>query len=314
MGKLYENVKFLNYLKNNLDDLRIDSNIKEKLLAVEKIKRSFPEHSHFIDPIVSYLQSLEKQELAYGKNISDQISNVEKLIDQTAYEMVNVLGYAETFDEIHFGAPHKSFDLIITSEIRSIIEAKITGHCDWHFPALNINPTDKTWIDAMVAADPLYLTHNNIRLVKNMISSYPELYQNRLRLYETQNRNFSKLPQNQFSFIFCWNSFNYLNLEKIEKYLIQCWDLLRPGGVFLFSYSNCDLEIIAVRAELGLCAYCNSRWISDVSKKIGFEIIRLCDLPTGDDFNTHVSFVELKKPGILKTVKASQAMAQIISK
>ena len=75
----------------------------------------------------------------------------------------------------------------------------------------------------MVAGDPLYLTHSNIVIVKDMIKEYPELYQNRLRLYEIVDRDFSKLPQAQFGFVLCWDNFNHLSLDKIEKYIREVW-------------------------------------------------------------------------------------------
>jgi hypothetical protein len=48
--------------------------------------------------------------------------------------------------------------------------------------------------------------------------------------------------------------------------------------------------------------------------EIGYEITALYDDETGDVFNTHISWANIKKPGNLKTVKAAQAMAQIITK
>jgi hypothetical protein len=67
-------------------------------------------------------------------------------------------------------------------------------------------------------------------------------------------------------------------------------------------------------AENWACSYSNLRWLIKLLKEIGYEITALHDDETGDAFNTHISWVEIKKPGDLKTVKAAQAMAQIIVK
>jgi hypothetical protein len=48
--------------------------------------------------------------------------------------------------------------------------------------------------------------------------------------------------------------------------------------------------------------------------EIGFEITSLRNAVTNDAFNTHISWVVIRKPGNLKTVKAAQAMAEIIVK
>ena len=166
----------------------------------------------------------------------------------------------------------------------------------------------------MVAADPLYLTHISIPAIMDLIKEYPELYQRRLRIYAIEDRNFSILPQEQFSFVLCWDMFNYLSADKIEQYLKEVFRLLRPGGHFVFSYNNCDLEGPALAAELQAASFVTARWLVKLCDEIGYEINELHDVETGDAFNTHVSWVEIKKPGNLRTVKAAQALAQIIPK
>jgi SAM-dependent methyltransferase len=151
-------------------------------------------------------------------------------------------------------------------------------------------------------------------MVKDMIKEYPELYQNRLRLYEIVDRNFSKLPMAQFGFVLCWDNFNHLSLDKVEKYIREVWKLLRPGGSFIFNYNNCDFESPAYRAECHAGSYASASWLTKLLNAIGYEITALHDDETGDAFNTHISWIEIKKPGDLKTVKAAQAIAQIIAK
>jgi SAM-dependent methyltransferase len=207
-----------------------------------------------------------------------------------------------------------SNNLIISAELEAKIISKITEYSNLRYPALQINPRSKKWIDPMVAGDPLYLTYCYIDIIKEIIKSYPELYQNRLRLYEIKDRDFSTLPQAQFSLVVCWDYLNYLSIDKIEKYIREVWKLLRPGGHFIFSYNNCDLKGSALMAENWACSYSNLRWLIKLLKEIGYEITALHDDETGDAFNTHISWVEIKKPGDLKTVKAAQAMAQIIVK
>jgi SAM-dependent methyltransferase len=46
----------------------------------------------------------------------------------------------------------------------------------------------------------------------------------------------------QFGIVLCWDNFNHLSLDKIEKYIREVWKLLRPGGCFIFNYNNCDFE------------------------------------------------------------------------
>ena len=215
--------------------------------------------------------------------------------------------YRDRFSENHIFR-----NLTLSIELQSWVESKITRHSDWHYPALQITPRSKKWIDPMVAADPLYLTHISIPAIMDLIKDYPELYQRRLRIYAIEDRNFSILPQDQFSFVLCWDMFNYLSADKIEQYLKEVFQLLRPGGHFVFSYNNCDLEGPALAAELQAASFVTARWLVKLCDEIGYEINELHDFETGDAFTTHISWVEIKKPGNLRTVKAAQALAQII--
>jgi SAM-dependent methyltransferase len=313
MGKLYDLVEFRNELVQQLDSLRVDTVIHSRIDLLKKIKRKFPDQAEYVNrKIIEYL-TLVDQSTRIIAEFDEKFSELNQEIDNTAISMFNNDDYYNAFQEKNIQGPHFQ-ELIVTDNISSHLESKITQYSNWHYPALQINPRRKKWIDSMVAGDPLYLTHFDINLVRELIQTYPSLYQSRLRLYEINEGNFSVLPQAQFGFVLCWDNFNYFSLIEIEKYIREVWKLLRPGGHFIFSYSNCDLEGPALRAENWACGYSNLRWLTKLLKEIGYEITALHDDETGDAFNTHTSWADIKKPGDLKTVKAAQAMGQILSK
>ena len=307
MGKLHDLVEFRNYLLDNLDNFNLS--IQDKIELVNKTKNIFPERSDYLDEKINAYLKVGIQ----GKKIIDEINaNISQLnveIDNTADLMFNNEEYRDQFSENNIFR-----NLTLSIELQSWVESRITCGCDWHYPALQITPRSKKWIDLMVAGDPLYLTHSNIVMVNDMIKEYPGLYQTRLRLYEIANRDFSKLPQAQFGFVLCWDNFNYLSLDRIEKYIREVWKLLRPGGSFIFSYNNCDFKGPAGRAECHTSSYTSARWLTKLLNAIGYEITALHDYETGDAFNTHISWADIKKPGDLKTVKAAQAMGQVLTK
>ena len=314
MGKLHDLVEFRNYLMGQLDHLSLEKPIQDKVETVGKIKKLFPQHADFCDLTIKDYLSLTQQNQTVINSIHEEISRRDSEIDIMSTSMFNNDVYRYMMSESKIQGEQFANNLIISAELEAEIISKITEYSNLRYPALQFNPRSKKWIDPMVASDPLYLTHYNIDLVKELIKPYPGLYQNRLRLYEIADRDFSTLPQAQFSLVLCWDYFNYLSIEKVEKYIRQAWNLLRPGGCFMFSYSNCDLAGLALRAESWACAYANLRWLKKLCNEIGYEISELKDFETGDAFNTHVSLAIVKKPGILTTVKAAQAMAEIIHK
>jgi hypothetical protein len=314
MGKLYDLVEFRNYLIDQFDNFSLDNSIRVKFDLFEKTKKIFPQYENYIDTKIKEYLDIQEKNQQFLDSINHQISILNTEIDNMAIKIFSSKEYLNFFHEDQIQEPMFNKKLIISTELETIISAKITEYSDWHYPALQINPRNKKWIDYMVAADPLYLTHSVIDVVSTLITSFPGLYQNRLRLYEIKDRNFSKLPYEQFSFVLCWDYFNYLSMEKIEKYIREVWLLLRPGGRFIFSYTNGDLVGSVLQAESLSCAYSNSRWMKSLCQNIGYEISSFNDYVTGDALNTHVSWIEIKKPGQLKTIKLAQSMAQIIPK
>lgn len=314
MGKLYDLVEFRNYLVDQLDNLSLDKSIKEKIEFIEKTKRVFSRQTSYCDSILKDLMLLGEKNQELIDKLQQKISDIDSELDTLSESNFKNDEYRKKFNEQNLQGPDFQNSLIISVELESIIKSKITEYSDWHYPALQINPRSKKWIDPMVAGDPLYLTHYDINLIKEIISGYPDLYQNRLRLYQIVDRDFSDLPLAQFSFVLCWDYFNYLSFDFVEKYIREVWKLLRPGGRFMFSYTNCDISGPALRAESLACGYACSRWIQKLCTEIGYDINELQDFETDDAFNTHVSWAILKKPGNLSTIKASQAIAEIVIK
>jgi len=152
-----------------------------------------------------------------------------------------------------------------------------------------------------------------MNIIKNLIDSYPTLYQSRLRLYEIKDIDFSILPQEQFGFILCWDTFDYLSFEKIKQYVKEVFKLLRPGGKFIFSYNNCDIETSAGNFEEFFTGWGTTKLLTDLFDEIGYELIEFKNIKINES-NQYISWAEVCKPGILKTVKAHQAIAQILEK
>ena len=67
-------------------------------------------------------------------------------------------------------------------------------------------------------------------------------------------------------------------------------------------------------AESRDISYAQDDLLKNLCLNIGYEIIDFKDIPLKEKWYTHASWAEIRKPGVLKTVKAAQAMAQILSK
>jgi len=310
MATLRELVKFRNDLAASVEHLQLDSAVNEKIAELTKVKKLNP-NIDYNDQIDSYMQEFSQLIDANQQTINkikDTIAAVTLDIDQLAKSLF------DTDDQKNNFTSDRVTQLLELDEERTdYIVSRIGSYSDWLYPSLIIYPREKKWLmSTIVASDPLYLVQHSSIELNNLIDDFSEIYKNRLRCYDTNN--FSKLPQEQFRFVLLWDFLNYISVDQFEFYLREMFKLIRPGGSCMFSYNNCDLIGSANLAELDCSSYANSKIVESLAKHIGFEITRFEDLATGDALTTHVSWVELRKPGTLTTVKAHQAMAKIIEK
>ena len=194
----------------------------------------------------------------------------------------------------------------ISDEVQAEVLAKIQLYTSWRFPALEIGCRDGEWTKHLVAADPLYIVDHYREFTESATKDFSETYRRRIRVYLTQGYDMSALPQNQMGFIFCWNFLNYCSLDTIKEYLKEIKNLLRPGGTFMFSYNDGDRPGGAGMAENFFMSYMPRSMLIPLCESLGYEIAN--DVARDQS----VSWLEIRKPGTLETVKAHQVLGQIL--
>jgi hypothetical protein len=188
-----------------------------------------------------------------------------------------------------------------------VLLSRIFLYNSWKYPALEIGCRDGTWTKHLVGFDPLYITDHFETFLTSAASQFLPAYQARLRKYIIHDFSIKNLPIGQFGFIFSFNYFNYLSLDTIKQYLIQSMQWLRPGGTILFTYNNADLSASAGLCENYFMSYVPKSMLVPLAESLGFRIA------ADFDFAPSTSWIELQKPGELKTVKAHQALGEIKS-
>lgn len=309
MHKFSELVKFRNDLAASVKHLQLKSAVEEKISELTKLKKLNPGfvYNEQIDEYIHEFAQLIHLNKQIIEKIQRQIDSIDLEIDQLAKMLFDTEHQRQAFTLDLLPAENPKFN----QDTDDYIITRIGSYCNWKYPGAVVYPREQKWVLAMVANDPLYIVeHNHVELA-DLIEGFNEVYVNRLRCY---TNGFISLPKQQFSFVLLWNVLNYISVDRFEYYIKQAYELLRPGGTFMFSYNNTDIEQSAVLAELDINSYANARIIKTLAKKIGFEIFKFEDLPTGDSMLAYASWVELRKPGELTTIKAHQALAQILGK
>ncbi len=198
----------------------------------------------------------------------------------------------------------------IDDESNIALRARLRNLSDWHCPGMIIRPGLENFIEDLVPLDPLYLVDTHEELLKPSVSQFTMEYQRRLREYIIDDRGrypiFWQLPTNQFGFVFAYNYFNYRPMKVIQQYLTELYDKLRPGGTLIMTYNNCDRAQGVGLSERHFMCYTPRRMIVQYAESVGFELERSHDA-LGD-----LSWLELRKPGEITSMRGGQTLAKII--
>jgi SAM-dependent methyltransferase len=280
---------------------------------------NIPMHINYKDSIgknISNLDLIEHTLSEIKENIHSQIQEIDREITERTQDYL-ARGYmiGGYYGSNSSDVPTERNDRIlhINDETRSRIIVRLRSYTDWHYPGLEIGPGDGVWTEHMVACDPLYLVDVHKEFIDNTLDKFNHFYRNRLRPYLLKSHtgpesfDLGVLPQNQFGFVFAWNVFNYLPLAETRAYLTSIYNVLRPGGVAMFSYNNCDIPQMVEYVEQGYRSWMPSKLLIDTCKELGFEVI------TTSSTELTVHWIEIKKPGELKTIKAHQTMGKILN-
>ena len=302
--------------KNIIDQLTV-SNIAETALAgidsiVEIIKRAQL-------PINEQLEDLDTSKFVID-NVLFNFENTIEYIKTSALHAIEAheKEYFEQSQGLYENMQHEEVDYILTrtkpmqNKTQELIDARSRLYTDWKFPGMIIRPACETHVGNLVALDPLYMVDTHFDLLLPALRSFTPEYQARVRQYVikeyTKSPIFKDLPRDQFGFVFSHNYFQYKPISIIKNYITEVFDLLRPGGVFGFTYNDCDFAHAVALTERHFHCYTPGRLIKQYALDSGFDII----YEHHADENIH--WLELQRPGNKESLRGGQALASIISK
>lgn len=201
---------------------------------------------------------------------------------------------------------------VLAAEHDNIIRARIKNFSNSLHPGMIIRPGLETFIQDMVSFDPLYLVDRSEGMLFPSTFEFPEQYRRRLRPYIVDEYDsapiLGKLPDNQFAMCLAYNFFNFKPIPVIERYLIEMFAKLKPGGRLMMTFNDCDNEKAVRLAENYYACYTPGRMVKEIAQRIGYEIYFVWN-DGGPS-----TWIELQKPGTLTTLRGGQALAKVVHK
>jgi SAM-dependent methyltransferase len=194
----------------------------------------------------------------------------------------------------------------------TFLRTRLGMYADWHYAGMIIRPGTAPFINDMVAYDPLYIVDLNHEFMLPALSSFNQTYQNRLRSYTIKEYFdcdiFTSIPEEQFGMIFAYDFLNHRPFEMIKKYFHEVYKKLKPGGMFIFTFNDCDRVAGVELVEKYFASYTPGYLIRDLALSMGYEIVY-----SYNDGGPS-TWLELKRPGVLESLKGGQTLGKIIPK
>lgn len=257
------------------------------------------------------------------KTVEHNILTIESLVNELKDKIIGTIEnleltqLASTERWYHDEQPTETHSYILQRRMKIddasnfLLQSRLKLFTDWRLPGMIIRPGLESFIEHLVPLDPLYLVDQHRKLLAPTLKKFNLKYRRRLRPYVVDDYQFEnplwQLPNDQFGFIFAWNFLNYKPIHIVERYLTDFYQKLRPGGVAIFSFNDCDTGQGARHAEGNFMSYTPARKIKYQAEKIGFDIV-FHHRGQGE-----VAWLEIKKPGQIRSIRGGQTLAKIIA-
>jgi len=201
--------------------------------------------------------------------------------------------------------------IVMSIDTQKMLADRIKSYVDWKYAGLVIRPGKETFIDDLVSLDPLYVVDYDKVLTEPATSKFSVEYQDRLRFYTeppTSTNVLSTIPNNQLGVCVAFNFFETTTIEVLENYLENIFKKLRPGGILAMTFNDCDRAHCVALVENNYGFYTPGTRVKATAKRIGYQ-----QQFTWND-KLDLTWLELRKPGTLDSLKGGQTLAKILPK
>ena len=254
-----------------------------------------------------------EQELTKLKTLAkNQIEQQESVWYQRSYKW-----YDETLQNGDSQRPefldrHRNRRVPIRQETEDFYISRINLYNNWQYPGMIIHPGAEPFINNMIGFDPLYIIDESQYLIEPVLKNFNELYQQRLRPYVIEEswdcEILTKIPNGQFGCCLAYNYFDFRPVEMIRKYLSEIYQKLLPGGTLMMTFNDCERPAGVTLVEQNYACYTTASLIKELATHVNYEVAFFWHNNSGS------SWLELRKPGTLTSLRGGQTLAKIIPK
>ena len=207
----------------------------------------------------------------------------------------------------------KNKDLLFHEDTTKLLINAITIKISNQYACCQLAPGYGNITKHLVHGTPLYIVEEDNEASVVNTDFFNQIMTNRIAWYEMNDADeeiLAVLPQEQIGCFVVIDYFNFKSEDIIEKYLKSIYNCLRPGGTVIFTFNNCDYPNAIDKVEEMYYCYTTGTQMKKICSSIGFEIQKLTAIGY-DELDNGISWLEIKKPGELNTIRSAQGLAEI---
>ena len=312
-------VRYNDLIKNmDLDTIRRSINSQLSSVQTDLATNDFD-----VDNLKSTIASQHLEILKILEDIDDNLNIFKQGLQQTVEELAipyytkSEIAYKQHL-EMHPEDRRlrlRENNLLHNDKTKQVLFDTIDTYISNQYAALQISPGYGDVTEHILAGTPLYIADDDEAVLTHFTGEFfNDVMQRRTLFYTIDDDSddpLGALPQNTMGFCVIVDYFNFKTVSVIEKYLQSLYNVLRPGGVVIFTFNNCDYPKAIDKVDEMYYCYTTGLEMQTVCKKLGYEIIKLVARDY-DELQNGISWLEIKKPGELSTIRAGQGLAQIM--
>ena len=207
----------------------------------------------------------------------------------------------------------KNKDLLFHEDTTKLLINAITIKISNQYACCQLAPGYGDVTKHLVHGTPLYIVEEDKEASVVNTDFFNQIMTNRIAWYEMNDADeeiLAVLPQEQIGCFVVIDYFNFKSEDIIEKYLKSIYNCLRPGGTVIFTFNNCDYPNAIDKVDEMYYCYTTGTQMKKICSSIGFEIQKLTAIGY-DELDNGISWLEIKKPGELNTIRSAQGLAEI---
>lgn len=184
-----------------------------------------------------------------------------------------------------------------------VIRTEIGHYSEWKYAGVELNPSNGLLTRSMLACDPFYVYNGNLTDTSSITKRFNETFvEKRLFFYD----KYEDLPQNSMGLATCINLYEFLPIDPIKDHLRNVYNLLMPGGHFIFTYNDCEQEsgLDMLAGQESYRCYNTKTLMESLAYGTGF------DIEASKDYKGVHSWMIVKKPGTLSSQKLSAPLVK----